>query len=220
MARIDQLESQINRRFDAMDQQQQSLATPSTIPVDPYMFPDVSTPSSSRRLVYNSSAIHPISPSTPPPPTAVTDVDELGFWKLTPAEILGTDVQTVMTLASKRSLTHKVIMTDDLISTVKADSNNQRTCFAKNLVNASFTLDKLYNHNVHGRVYHGALKQRMDVEMMNDIRQHVFTFFPCLPSEEKKLWAECVRAIDKGNVYLWSMIRRKYNIDGIMNFLM
>ncbi|XP_033760678.1 uncharacterized protein LOC117342592 [Pecten maximus] len=73
--------------------------------------------------------------------------------------------------------------------------------------------------NVSGRVSVGPSKRRLNPDKIEIVRREVFTYFPCLPSEEKKLWSDCVRGIDKANVYLWNVIRKKYNLSAIMDYL-
>lgn len=89
----------------------------------------------------------------------------------------------------------------------------------KNVVMRYFTLDELYNRNLHGCVSYGIHKRQLDTDKVETIRREVSTYCPCLPSEEKKAWAECVRVVDKANVYLLSVIRRKFDISPIIDYL-
>ena len=145
---------------------------------------------------------------------------DLGFWNLTPRDVLGKDEGAIIEEAKKRYMFFRAQQTTQLIGEMKNNSLNQRTYFAKNLVNCYFTLRELYNRHVNGRVIHGGQrKDRLDIEKMDLIKTEVFRYFPCVGSETGKLWSECVRAIDKGNIYLFSVINKKFDIEPVLEYV-
>ena len=81
-------------------------------------------------------------------------------------------------------------------------------------------LDELFNKNINGRVSNNISKPKINPNKINSIKIEVFKYFPCLASEEKKCWADCVEAMDKANLYVFSVIEKKYDISEIKNYVM
>ena len=138
---------------------------------------------------------------------------------MTASEILGKDEGTIIETAKDRSMYYEPHLASDIIEEVKGNSENQRHQFTKNLVNSFFTLRELYNKNVNGKVSHGTRKERMNAAQMDTVKREVFKYFPCIVSEQKQKWADCVRSIDKGNIYLFSVINKRFDSDPVMGYL-
>ena len=97
---------------------------------------------------------------------------------------------------------------------------NQRAQFAKYLVNSMVTLGGLFNRNVNGRNSTGQQKkERIDPTKIEYVREQTFRVFPYLVSEKKAAWTDCVRAIDKANVYLFKVIQGKMDLTPVMDYL-
>ena len=58
-------------------------------------------------------------PTTPMTPKLKCEINDIGFWKLTPSEILGTDTETVKELAGRRSVLHNPVLDGHMIESVK-----------------------------------------------------------------------------------------------------
>lgn len=91
---------------------------------------------------------------------------------------------------------------------------NQRSQFAKQLVNHMKMNGELYNKNVNGRNSSGQQrKERINPMKIEYIRGQTFRFIPCLPSETKTAWSECVKVIDKANIYLFSVLQKNLTFE-------
>ena len=82
-------------------------------------------------------------------------------------------------------------LTCEIIDKVKANSENQRHQFAKNLVYSFFTLREHYNKIVNGKVSLGPRKERMNMNKMDTVKCEAFKCFPCIASEQNKMGWMC-----------------------------
>lgn len=178
----------------------------------------VTTPTS--RHAYPSTPTSRPMVSTPRRQPRV-NVCELGFWKLLPSEILSNDPNSVLETAKSKLPTDQIPheVSTVKVEELKANCLNQRAQFAKNLVHHSITVGELYNRNVNGRNSTGVSKQKINPTKMNYVKEVTYKVFPCLPSEVKSSWSECVKVIDKSNVYLFNVIDKKFDISEILDYL-
>ena len=72
---------------------------------------------------------------------------------------------------------------------------------------------------MNGRNGTGVSKQKINPTKMNYVKEVTYKVFPCLPSEVKSSWSECVKVIDKSNVYLFNVIDKKFDISEILDYL-
>ena len=149
-------------------------------------------------------------------------VDELGVWKLLPCEVLNTDPYSVPDTARSKQPTDSAPaeLSTGKIEELKAGCLNQRALFAKSVVNSTMPIEELYNRNVNGRNSTGNPKERINPVKMAYVKELTFKVFPCLPSEQKASWSDCVKVIDKSNLYLFNtVIEKKLDVSHILDYL-
>ncbi|XP_060579936.1 uncharacterized protein LOC132736747 [Ruditapes philippinarum] len=186
------MEQRLNARIDSLEDK----LNPNEPVSDVFTFCD-EAPVTPRRNTHVSR------PSTPLSTKSKCEITDIGFWKLTPAEVIGRDSESVKECASKRSVLYNPTFDGSLIESVKCESLNQRTLFAKNLMHSALMIDELFNKNINGKVTNDTNKAKINPAKITKIRTEVFKYFPCLASEEKKCWSECVKTMDKANLYFF-----------------
>jgi len=144
-----------------------------------------------------------------------TKIDDVGFWKLTPSQVLGKDARDVVQASEIAEVTERVVLLPEMVQKAKYESLNSVGHFVRSLVNSSCQLEELYSKNVCGR----SGKQQIPTYKTEAIRVEVHKNFPVHPSEERKQWAECIKIIDKHNLYMWNVINKKFDISEIKYYV-
>ena len=72
---------------------------------------------------------------------------------------------------------------------------------------------------MNGKVSHWPHKERMNMNKMDTVKCEALKYFPYIASEQKNKWAECVRAIDKGNIYVFSVLNQTFDLDQVIGYL-
>ena len=163
------------------------------------------TPSISRHLTASTPTTR-LFPSPRCQPKTV--MNELGFWKLIPSEVLNNDNHTI-TETARSKLPSDMIpeLPTSKFEELKAGCLNQRPLFAKNLVHNYITLGELYNRNVNGRNSTGHPKEKINPVKIQYVREQTFKVFPCLPSESKTAWSEiCICSLKSAGSLIWDQL--------------